>query len=297
MKVLGVILDNGMSFQKHTDQPLHRAKVRMGLLTRVSGFTWGHETNELRATADALIPGLSRYGLSVVGSGANEQSLRRIDTCIINVAARRVLGAGRSASLSPLHVAAGMQSIHNPYTQHCAELLGSSLRATASTIQCRKLQWVQRVFRISNWTPGKPKFISPEPLEQRVCEFRFFDVDVEEEWPFSTIPECPQTPAALVAPSVYFTDAPEIELKPNPKSQTSTYYQAKAWFIVGIEILLASGWRPDCAKEHKINVTRALPPVTSWDAPIILQSKDAMRHPSLDAGTGNPQHVELEPSP
>ena len=51
MEILSLLFD-----EQHVDQPLNRAKMRMGILARVLGFTWGLETDVLRVTADALAP-------------------------------------------------------------------------------------------------------------------------------------------------------------------------------------------------------------------------------------------------
>ena len=51
MEILSLLFD-----EQHVDQALNRAKMRMGILARVLGFTWGLETDVLRVTADALAP-------------------------------------------------------------------------------------------------------------------------------------------------------------------------------------------------------------------------------------------------
>ena len=95
----------------------------------------------MRITADALVTSLLRYGLGTYGSGAYEQCLRKIDTCVVNVVARKVLGVGRSARLPILHATAGAQAMRNLYTQRCAELVDAALRASASSIQNRLKTW------------------------------------------------------------------------------------------------------------------------------------------------------------
>ena len=68
-------------------------------------------------TASTLIMSLIRYGMAVVGSMAYEQSLQRLDTAILNVTARRVLGVGQSGRIPTLHITAGMKSYHNVYSR------------------------------------------------------------------------------------------------------------------------------------------------------------------------------------
>ena len=150
IKILGLLVDYRFCFQQHTAQLLGQAKTRMGILARASGFTWGLETNVLRITAGALVTSLLRYEVSVHGSGPYEQFLSRIDTCIINITARRVIGAGRSTRFPVLLATAGMKSIRNLYLQHNAKMLDSSLRATSSPIQTRLCRWAARVYQMTD---------------------------------------------------------------------------------------------------------------------------------------------------
>ena len=78
----------------------------MGLLAKVSGFAWGLETGVMRMTAEALIASFPRYALAITGSMAYEQSLKRLDTIVVNATARRVLGTGVSARLLTLRKSA-----------------------------------------------------------------------------------------------------------------------------------------------------------------------------------------------
>ena len=95
------------------------------------------EINVLRIPTDALVTSLLRCGLSVYGSGAYEQAPPKMDTYVVNATAGRILGAGHSARLPVLLATAGAQSMRNLYQQHCAEMLDSGMRATASSIQTR----------------------------------------------------------------------------------------------------------------------------------------------------------------
>ena len=124
---------------------------------------------------------------------------------------------------------------------------------------------------------------APEPLGLRIREFSFLDLDLCEEWffnrnGFSTLLRFPQVPPVLNIPSACHTDAPEIELQPNVKAQTFTYQHVEARCTAGAQVLLTSGWRPDCAGGNKVNVTGTLLPVTKQGAPIFIGSPDLMRH-------------------
>ena len=64
----------------------------------------------VKATGDALLISLLRYGPAVIGSSAMDGVLGKEDTNVINVLARRVLGVNRTARLPVLHALSGMTS-------------------------------------------------------------------------------------------------------------------------------------------------------------------------------------------
>ena len=162
LRILGLTLDERFSFQEHFAQIINRAKIRMGIATRLSGIAWGLETNVLRMTSNSLITSLLTYGLAVTGSMAYEQLLSKVDAAIINVTARKILGVGASARIPALHLTAGVKSIHNLYLQHCAELLDSSLRVTNGTIQKRMRLWVDGIYGTKQWIPSIIRLDDPQ---------------------------------------------------------------------------------------------------------------------------------------
>ena len=76
-RLLGVIFDNRFTFRKQYERIQEKAGIRMALVKRVSGCKWGLETRMLKATGDALLVSLLRYGLAVTGSGAPEKFCAR----------------------------------------------------------------------------------------------------------------------------------------------------------------------------------------------------------------------------
>ena len=71
---------------------LTEAPRRRGILRGVTHTSWGLEVGVLRMTHDAMIPSLLRYGVVLAGSCFPPALFRRINTQIVNIAARR---AGR----------------------------------------------------------------------------------------------------------------------------------------------------------------------------------------------------------
>ena len=72
--------------------------------------------------------------------------------------------------------------------------------------------------------------------------------------------------------------AKEIGAKPMLKALTYTFRNALSWYMVGAQILTASGWRPDCPREDTVNVARALPPPQSPQAPMVITPLECLEH-------------------
>ena len=119
MKVSGVIFDDGMDFSDHLRGVFERSKVRLAVLARVAGSSWGLEAGAIRQTHDSLLVSLLRYGLILMGSGLFECQLASIETKIANVVARRITGVGRSARLMTLHIAADIMPARNLFIVNC----------------------------------------------------------------------------------------------------------------------------------------------------------------------------------
>ena len=209
---------------------------------------------------------------------ANEQSLSKEDTAVINVAARRILGVGPSASAPALHSTAGVKSIRNLWFQPCAELLDSSPRVTNGAIQYRLRKWADGIYDAKQWMPMKTQHKSVSMDGRMVYKFKFYDVDVDEQWPFSIVDMAPRVPTKLQILSPSFSDAREIEAETILKALTYSYENAQPWCDVGPQILNSTGWRPDCATAHLANLARIPPPA--------IPSRRSFCRPELRTGRG-----------
>ena len=116
---------------------MQKAKVRIAIMAKVSGSTWGLGAGMLRLSWKYLALRLFRYGLAVTGSGLQERHLKELDTCILNVLARGIAGVGPSARLPILHMVSSALTVRNLYTHHCGEVLNLSLRAPGNSVRTR----------------------------------------------------------------------------------------------------------------------------------------------------------------
>ena len=108
----------------------------------------------------------------MVGSAAYGQSLRALDTCVIHVMARRVVGVSRSARLPVLLAAAGFLSAHNLFIQHCATTMDPSLRAEYSSVQSRLARLLGRIYGVASWEPK----VEPLVLQEGMLPPRMYRV-------------------------------------------------------------------------------------------------------------------------
>ena len=162
--------------------------------------------------------------------------------------------------------------MHNLYVQQCAALLDRSLRAVNSSIKERIEQWTEAQFEVPGW---KVEVIPLEMGEElgpgRVYRMPFFDFDLQEGWFFCVLEKTPRLLPQHRVASTFFTEAAESEVGPSLKETTYNFVNTKSWMDVGLQILHASGWRPDCAVPHKDNIGKMLPPADP-NGLLLLQS-------------------------
>ena len=97
-------------------------------------------------TRDAEADSLLRHALAVTGSCFAPDLRRRINTQVVNVAARGIRGHSRSARIESLHFAGGATAAYKSYVKHCAEFLGARLRAGKSSINRRTREELRHYF-------------------------------------------------------------------------------------------------------------------------------------------------------
>ena len=90
-------------------------------------------------THDAAITSPPRYALGLTGSSLSPDLARRLNTRVVNIAARDIGGRSRGTPLVSLHYVAGTATIYNLYLMHCAEFLDARVRvASGATNDCHR---------------------------------------------------------------------------------------------------------------------------------------------------------------
>jgi len=113
LKVLGLILDNKLSWKPHILHVKTSCALRLNILRKLSHTTYGADRISLIQIYKALILSKIEYGLPAYSS-ATKTLLSTLDT-IQNTALRLSTGAFPTSPVNPLHVEAGVL----PFPLHC----------------------------------------------------------------------------------------------------------------------------------------------------------------------------------
>ena len=261
IKILGVTFDRHGSFDGHFAQVLAKARIRQGLLARVSHYSWGLETTILQITHDAVILSLVRYGLAILGSCYPEDLANQMDIQIINTASRKVADLPKTTRIETLHFSNNTWSFRNIFIRHCAHMVHLALTSHNSLLQRR----IQRELCAIYQTPT---------LDLIVEELPFGRMDTfNHGYGGVTIPMIDRirwqahayhTPLRYegIQPirSTYYAHAPELRRQRDMRADTFLFAGMMSWLDVGLAVLHKAGWKPECSQAHTLSVEKALPP-------------------------------------
>ena len=285
LKVLGVTFNMGLDSRHQLESILDKAQVRLAVLARVAGATWGLEMGMLRLTHNSLLVSLIRYGLIIMGSGLFERHFLKMESRITNIAARRITGVGRSARPMVLHFVAGVSSAHNMFVPDCAYSVDRELRAEGSTVRTWMVERTAGIFGRKDWNKGQAELedtpgVRPIRGRQGICE-----EGIRENW-FFTILDVPPGPFALPkTKSTFHTSAMEIGGVPVHKSKIFHFEGVRDWVEVGMQILKTIDWGGDVALPQSENVEMRGPPQDAKNG-IIIRSRKRMWWQASGEGTG-----------
>ena len=102
VKILGILLDKHLTLDDHFRDLLRRSQMRQAVLARIAKQKWGLDSTILKITHDALVTSFVRYGLILVGSCLPDDLANRMDTQVINPAARRIANLPLPQELNPV---------------------------------------------------------------------------------------------------------------------------------------------------------------------------------------------------
>ena len=261
MAILGITFDPHMTLDAHFKVLLAKAQLRQGILTRVARTSWGLETTILKVTHDALLTSLLRYGLVVMGSCIPDDLMDKLDTQIINVAARRIVGLPITTRVEALHFIAGTHSSRNLYSYHCAVFLHSTLVCHGSGLRGQIQKEICALLRINTLEP-QVKEVAVDLERTFLADFSGVPTSILEgiRWIGYQYQTPPNWTEVQKINSSHFVHAPEFRRAAFRRRQTYEFNQTHSWLDVGLQLLRRSGWSPECSQAHTVNIRKALPP-------------------------------------
>ena len=263
-----------MGFTEHVNNILNRALVRHGVMAQLASTEWGLEAGVLRSTHIALVTSLIQYGLTTLGGHIYEEQPDRLDAQIVNIAARRITGVHRSARLEVLRLTAGLTSVRNMIIQQCGFMIIRALEALDSPLQ----EWVEDHIRQAyghiRWLVKQEMLAPPASPCGRTNRHGFQEIEYKDTWSVRLLAEKAEegAPAKYRVNSIFHTRADVIKENPAAKEFFYNFQNTENWFDVGMQVLGAVRWRPDCMHISRENLARTLPPPVSPQHPMTVGS-------------------------
>ena len=108
-KVLGMIIDNKLSWKSHINMLKRKADNQNRILRVLCGQRWGSDAKTLLYLHNALTVSKSTYGQQIYNS-ANEMHLKKLEAAN-NTGIRQAIGAFRTSPIDAIHYEAGSSSL------------------------------------------------------------------------------------------------------------------------------------------------------------------------------------------
>ena len=106
---LGVTFDKRLTWKQQTEKAEARAKVRLALMKKLAGTTWGADTVTLKRLYTGRVRPVLEYGMTACGTTA-KSNFDRVSK-VQNQATRIITGAMKSTPIMELETITGLQSL------------------------------------------------------------------------------------------------------------------------------------------------------------------------------------------
>ena len=261
VKVLGVLIDRYLQLDDQHTMMLSKARVRHSILSKVANSKWGLEAGTLKITYDAVVLSLLRYSLIFTGSCLPMDLAAKVDTRIVNISARKMLGVDATIRIESLHFLAGTRSYNNMYIMNCAKMIDACLRAHNSTIKSRLEAELCAVYHIDQLEPEAISISLPSTRNQtEYVSVRRRGLLQKTVWLCVQYKRRPNRPSFPPATSSYLPHAEELVHSLFYTAEVFNYAGSDSWFGVGLQALELMNWSPECSLANYHNVINTLPP-------------------------------------
>ena len=258
VRVLGVEIDQYMTLDVQFKETLRKAQQRQGILARMSRFDWGLETGVLCMTHTAIITSLLRYGMIMVGSCLPPDTFDKIETQIVNIAARKVGGLDRSTRIEALHFLTHTHSYKNLYIMHCADLIDAAIRSQPSSIGWRVRMEVGAALGVRRTVVDS---VELKPLRDQWKNKRTPPtVWKNTHWFVHKYRESPDWEKVHNLTSIYACNAHEINSSIFHRVGVCHFAETASWIDLGLQVLRHIRWSYECATPSAMGIRDMLPP-------------------------------------
>ena len=119
----------------------------MQIVRRVCGAVQGTESRIIAVARHALVESAVGYGLACTGNHVSQQIIDRVDTGVLNIPAKQVVGANISARREAVYAAADINSTSNRLIAKSTNMLDRALRSTDTAAQSSAGLSTQTLYR------------------------------------------------------------------------------------------------------------------------------------------------------
>ena len=265
MEILGITIDPWFTLDAHYQKMVAKAPVRQGILNRLAKARWGLEVGVQKMARDSVIGSILRYGLVLTGSCFPPDLMRKMNTQILNISARKVGGIARTARIESLHFVTEVMSFYNMYAVHCADFLDSCLRAHHSTVQERMRGEISGYFKHNPLETCDINIAIPfARILERCPDGRIPAIWHNARWFCNTYRDKPQAAIIADVTGTFVCNAEEIEKSLLYKQLMYGFKETHGWLDVALQILKPLEWSPEASPQNYHNIDEALPQKFTW---------------------------------
>ena len=182
-------------------------------------------------------------------------------------------------------------------------MLDRASRAQNSSVQQLIREYTHGRYLVDTWAVNEYVVDAAATLRPRRGVRGIQEYDVHERWSLRPLPTEPRTPADIVVDSIYYARSALVLGRRGLRESVFVVNKGMGWREVGLCVLHAAGWRPDCSVGEEINSVRMPPPLFKRSAPIVVGAlndctwiglKEQQRIEEQIVDAGNTLQVEVD---
>ena len=212
-------------------------------------------------THDALRGSLLRYAPAVAGSCLLPDLSQKIDTRLVDSAARKILGVDRTARVETLHFVAGAYNFRNMGVVRLAEHLDLIMRSHDSTAKTEATSSLCDNYGVNNLHIRTAKILFPvEQIINQETNKTTRRIWGKTEWQSEEFSDNWSDSRIKQGISMYVNYSKEVRTPIRRREGTYQFENTAFWLDGALQVLKYVNWSPECSQAWKINAKKPLPP-------------------------------------